>query len=80
MAADRGRDPKRVFPSKVYKLERKRTIKIPDAKVQFSEEKEILHHEGEHVTGPTKLKSFSGAGKASEMGKIFSAIKETYKP
>jgi len=64
-------------PNRVIKLKHETVIKRPDAKVGFSQEKEILHHDGAHVTGPTKLTSFSGMGKASELGKIFAAMRES---
>ena len=67
-------------PNRVLKFKQNVTIRRPDTKVGFSQEREVLHHDGAHVAGPTKLTSFSGAGKASEMGKIFKAIRESHKP
>lgn len=64
-------------PNRVLKFKRDTVIKRPDTKVGIGQEREVLHHDGAHVSGPTKLTSFSGAGKASEMGKIFKAIRES---
>ena len=71
MAIDRARNSNRVF-----KLKRETVIRRPDAKVGISQERTVMHHDGAHVSiqGPARM---SGVGKASEMGKIFKAIRES---
>jgi hypothetical protein len=63
-------------PNRVLKLKNEMLIKRPDAKVGISKERTVLHHDGAHVSmeGPARM---SGIGKASELGKIFAAIRES---
>jgi hypothetical protein len=60
----------------VLKFKQDTVINRPDAKVGLSQERTVMHHDGAHVSmsGPARM---SGMGKASELGKIFAAIRET---
>jgi hypothetical protein len=63
-------------PNRVLKLKHEMLIKRPEAQVGISKERTVLHHDGAHasIEGPARM---SGIGKASELGKIFAAIKAT---